>query len=125
MNLIISDEPIVNSLSSNQINCTFKNYDIRDVISVNKYIEDNSERLRKKYINFIDEIGEKKTWPCREESVWWDENGVNYTGGLPLVRTSPDHGTAFNIAGKGIANEKSLIESIKLNIKIINNRKFL
>ena len=53
------------------------------------------------------------------------ENGVNYTGGLPLVRTSPDHGTAFNIAGKGIANEKSLIESIKLNIKIINNRKFL
>ena len=52
------------------------------------------------------------------------ENGVNYTGGLPTVRTSPDHGTAFNIAGKGIANEKSLIESIKLNIEIINNRKF-
>ena len=24
-------------------------------------------------------VGEKKTWPCREESVWWDENGVNYT----------------------------------------------
>mgnify|MGYP001156835442 FL=1 len=52
------------------------------------------------------------------------DNGVNFTGGLPYVRTSPDHGTAFNIAGKGIASEKSLIESIKLNIKIINNRKF-
>lgn len=52
------------------------------------------------------------------------EDGVNYTGGLPIVRTSPDHGTAFNIAGKGIANEKSLTESIKLNLKIINNRKF-
>ena len=52
------------------------------------------------------------------------DNGVNYTGGLPFVRTSPDHGTAFNIAGEGIANEKSLIESIRLNIEIINNRKF-
>ena len=50
--------------------------------------------------------------------------GVNFTGGLPYVRTSPDHGTAFNIAGKGVANERSLVESIKLNIKIINNRKF-
>ncbi len=50
------------------------------------------------------------------------ENGVNYTGGLPIVRTSPDHGTAFNISGKGIANENSLIESIKLNIRIINQR---
>ena len=52
------------------------------------------------------------------------EDGVNYTGGLPIVRTSPDHGTAFNIAGKGTASEKSLTESIKLNLKIINNRKF-
>lgn len=52
------------------------------------------------------------------------EDGVNYTGGLPIVRTSPDHGTAFNLSGKGIANENSLIESIKLNIRIINQRMF-
>jgi len=52
------------------------------------------------------------------------ESGVNYTGGLPIIRTSPDHGTAFNISGKGIANENSLTESIKLNIKIINQRMF-
>ena len=52
------------------------------------------------------------------------ENGVNYTGGLPIIRTSPNHGTAFNIAGKGIANNNSLIESIKLNIQIINQRIF-
>jgi 4-hydroxythreonine-4-phosphate dehydrogenase len=52
------------------------------------------------------------------------EDGVNYTGGLPIVRTSPDHGTAFNVSGKGIANENSLIESIKLNIRIINQRMF-
>ncbi len=39
--------------------------------------------------------------------------GVNITLGLPIVRTSVDHGTAFNIAGKGIANPKSLIEAIR------------
>lgn len=41
-------------------------------------------------------------------------NGVNLTIGLPFIRTSPDHGTAFNIAGKGIADPVSMIEAIKL-----------
>ena len=40
--------------------------------------------------------------------------GVNVTLGRPFVRTSPDHGTALNIAGKGVANPASLIEAIKL-----------
>ncbi|HXA24609.1 MAG TPA: 4-hydroxythreonine-4-phosphate dehydrogenase PdxA [Acetobacteraceae bacterium] len=44
----------------------------------------------------------------------WDElSGVNITLGLPIVRTSVDHGTAFDIAGKGIANAQSLIEAIE------------
>jgi 4-hydroxythreonine-4-phosphate dehydrogenase len=38
---------------------------------------------------------------------------VNITLGLPIVRTSVDHGTAFDIAGKGIANARSLIEAIE------------
>ncbi|NYZ14352.1 4-hydroxythreonine-4-phosphate dehydrogenase PdxA [Azospirillum sp. RWY-5-1] len=43
----------------------------------------------------------------------WDAlSGVNITLGLPIIRTSVDHGTAFDIAGKGIANETSLIEAI-------------
>ena len=42
------------------------------------------------------------------------ETAVNVTLGLPHVRTSPDHGTAFDIAGKGIANPRSMIEAIKL-----------
>jgi len=45
--------------------------------------------------------------------VAFDE-GVNVTLGLPFVRTSPDHGTAFDIAGKGEANPRSMIEAIKL-----------
>jgi 4-hydroxythreonine-4-phosphate dehydrogenase len=42
------------------------------------------------------------------------EKGVNVTLGLPLVRTSPDHGTAFDIAGKGVADAASLIEAIRM-----------
>jgi 4-hydroxythreonine-4-phosphate dehydrogenase len=49
--------------------------------------------------------------------------GVNYSAGLPFVRTSPDHGTAYEIAGKGIANPSSMIEAIKLAVQIIKNRK--
>lgn len=40
------------------------------------------------------------------------KGGVNYTAGLPIVRTSPAHGTAFDIAGKGIANESSFREAL-------------
>ena len=48
--------------------------------------------------------------------------GVNYTAGLPVVRTSPDHGVAFDIAGKGIADEASFREAIYQCIDIINMR---
>ncbi|HHT9126609.1 MAG TPA: 4-hydroxythreonine-4-phosphate dehydrogenase PdxA [Candidatus Brocadiia bacterium] len=42
------------------------------------------------------------------------EKGVNITLGLPIIRTSPDHGTAYDIAGKGVANPTSMIEAIKV-----------
>jgi 4-hydroxythreonine-4-phosphate dehydrogenase len=42
------------------------------------------------------------------------ETGVNWTLGLPFVRTSPDHGTAYNIAGQGIADPSSMISAIRL-----------
>jgi len=50
------------------------------------------------------------------------EKGVNYTAGLPIIRTSPDHGTGYDIAGKGIADPSSFIEAIKWAEKIIKNR---
>ncbi len=46
------------------------------------------------------------------------EQGVNITVGLPIIRTSPDHGTAYDIAWKGIANPSSLIEAIKMAVKL-------
>ena len=49
--------------------------------------------------------------------------GVNYTAGLKGVRTSPDHGTAFDIAGKGIADETSTRQALYTSIDIIRNRK--
>jgi len=48
--------------------------------------------------------------------------GVNYTAGLPVVRTSPDHGTAFDIAGKGKADESSFRSAVFECVDIINNR---
>ena len=42
------------------------------------------------------------------------ESGVNVTLGLPIVRTSPDHGTAYDIAGRGVANPASMAAAIRL-----------
>lgn len=51
-------------------------------------------------------------------------DGVNFTAGLKLVRTSPDHGTAYDIAGKGIADENSMRQAIYKAIDIFRNRNF-
>lgn len=50
------------------------------------------------------------------------EEGVNYTAGLPFIRTSPDHGVAYDIAGKNIADEQSFTEAIFTAIKVFKNR---
>ena len=49
--------------------------------------------------------------------------GVNYTAGLDKVRTSPDHGTAYEIAGKGKADESSFKEAVFTAIQVFRNRK--
>lgn len=49
--------------------------------------------------------------------------GVNVTIGLPFVRTSPDHGTAFDIAGKGVADPSSMIEAIRLATRLARGRR--
>lgn len=48
---------------------------------------------------------------------------VNVTVGLPFVRTSPDHGTAFDIAGKGVANPASMIEAMRLAVRMTTPKK--
>ncbi|MCW9042059.1 MAG: 4-hydroxythreonine-4-phosphate dehydrogenase PdxA [Pseudopelagicola sp.] len=50
------------------------------------------------------------------------DNGVNVTLGLPFIRTSPDHGTAFDIAGTGTANPSSLIEALRIADRMARTR---
>jgi 4-hydroxythreonine-4-phosphate dehydrogenase len=51
------------------------------------------------------------------------EDGVNYTAGLPIIRTSPAHGTAYDIAGKGVASEDSFRQAIYVAMNIFRNRR--
>jgi 4-hydroxythreonine-4-phosphate dehydrogenase len=51
------------------------------------------------------------------------DTGVNWTLGLPFIRTSPDHGTAYDIAGKGIANPSSMIAAIRLAKQLAKNKR--
>jgi 4-hydroxythreonine-4-phosphate dehydrogenase len=51
------------------------------------------------------------------------ESGVNWTLGLPFIRTSPDHGTAYDIAGKGVADPSSMIAAIRLAKQLARARR--
>lgn len=51
------------------------------------------------------------------------DSGVNYTAGLPIVRTSPAHGTAYDIAGKNEASEESFVQALFMAVDIYRNRK--
>jgi len=57
--------------------------------------------------------------PIKTLSFW---NGVNVTLGLPIVRTSPDHGTAFDIAGSRQADPRSMIAAIELAARMADAR---
>lgn len=59
-------------------------------------------------------------WDKREKAML-RIRGVNVTLGLPFIRTSVDHGTAFEIAGKGLASPDALIQAIEYAIKLVNN----
>ena len=51
-----------------------------------------------------------------------DMNGVNFTAGLDIVRTSPDHGTAYDLAGKNTANPQSFAHALYMAIDILSTR---
>jgi 4-phospho-D-threonate 3-dehydrogenase / 4-phospho-D-erythronate 3-dehydrogenase len=59
----------------------------------------------------------------RASGRWESVNGVNITLGLPIIRTSVDHGTAFDIAGKGIASPDSMIHAIEYAAKLARERR--
>ncbi len=49
------------------------------------------------------------------------DNAVNFTAGLPFIRTSPDHGTAYDIAGQNKANPKAMESALKLAVQLAQN----
>ncbi len=73
------------------------------------------EALNKKFDAVIAMYHDQALAPFK---MLYFENGVNLTLGLPFIRTSPDHGTAFNIAGKGLADPRSMIEAIRLACRL-------
>ena len=58
----------------------------------------------------------------RDKQAWKAVEGVNVTLGLPIIRTSVDHGTGFALAGKGTSNEMSLVNAIDYAIRMISGR---
>jgi 4-hydroxythreonine-4-phosphate dehydrogenase len=50
------------------------------------------------------------------------EQGVNVTLGLPLIRTSPDHGTAMDVAGKGVADASSMVQAIRMARQLLSDK---
>ena len=73
------------------------------------------ERARKNYDAVIAMYHDQALIPIKTIAF---DHGVNITLGLPFVRTSPDHGTAFDIAGRGIANPASLLAALALAARL-------
>ena len=74
----------------------------------------------KKYDGIIAMYHDQGLIPFKSQSF---SKGVNFTAGLDVTRTSPVHGTAYNIAGLNKANEESLLHAIRQAVEIDNNRK--
>ena len=91
---LVIGNPIEHSFSPKIHNYWIKNNSINAIYEKQKLNEDEIESL-------ILKVKKKEL------------NGVNVTVGLPVIRTSVDHGTAFDIAGKGIADERNIIEALK------------
>jgi 4-hydroxythreonine-4-phosphate dehydrogenase len=77
------------------------------------------DEARKKYDAVLTMYHDQGLIPIKTLSFW---DGVNVTLGLPIVRTSPDHGTAFDIAGTGAADSRSMVAAIKMAAEIANRR---
>lgn len=80
------------------------------------------EAIRGKYDAVICHYHDQGLIPLKTLSFY---KGVNVTLGLPIIRTSPDHGCAFDIAGKGIANPSSIKSAMRLAVEIWKNRQII
>ena len=77
------------------------------------------DEARRKYDAVLTMYHDQGLIPIKTLSFW---DGVNVTLGLPIVRTSPDHGTAFDIAGQGKADSRSMIAAIRMAAEMADRR---
>ncbi len=93
-----------------------KGHDVRGPLSADTLFH---EEARSRYDAALAMYHDQALIPIKTLSFW---DGVNVTLGLPIVRTSPDHGTAFDIAGTGTADARSMIAAIRLAAKMADAR---
>jgi len=96
---------------------TLRGHDVRGPLPADTLFH---EEARKTYDAALCMYHDQALIPIKTLSFW---DGVNVTLGLPIVRTSPDHGTAFDIAGTGKADARSMIAAIRLAAKIADARR--
>ena len=106
-NLII--KPVIKKLNQNNINIT-------GPYSADSIINNKNKR---KYDVFIFNYHDQALIPFKIIS---NNTGINYTGGLDIIRVSPDHGTAYDIVGKKLANTSSILNCFKFIKKVSKNR---
>jgi 4-hydroxythreonine-4-phosphate dehydrogenase len=94
-----------------------KGHDVRGPLPADTLFH---EEARKTYDAALCMYHDQALIPIKTLSFW---DGVNVTLGLPIVRTSPDHGTAFDIAGTGKADPRSMIAAIKMAADIADARR--
>lgn len=93
-----------------------RGYNVMGPLSADTLFHDEA---RKNYDAVLTMYHDQGLIPIKTLSFW---DGVNVTLGLPVVRTSPDHGTAFDIAGKGRADHRSMIAAIRMAAAIADAR---
>ena len=96
---------------------TLRGHDVRGPLPADTLFH---EEARKTYDAALCMYHDQALIPIKTLSFW---DGVNITLGLPIVRTSPDHGTAFDIAGTGNADPRSMIAAVLLAAKIADARR--
>jgi 4-hydroxythreonine-4-phosphate dehydrogenase len=96
---------------------TLRGHDVRGPLPADTLFH---EEARKTYDAALCMYHDQALIPIKTLSFW---DGVNVTLGLPIVRTSPDHGTAFDIAGTGKADARSMIAAIRMAAEIADARR--
>jgi 4-hydroxythreonine-4-phosphate dehydrogenase len=94
-----------------------RGHDVRGPLSADTLFH---EEARRTYDAALCMYHDQALIPIKTLSFW---DGVNVTLGLPIVRTSPDHGTAFDIAGTGKADPRSMIAAIRMAADIADARR--